>query len=145
MHPSITIFSAPFSRGGRIPFGGRSTVISLLDKSVLIVPSTALTPETLSTLNEVAAGGPGVKHLAVIDREHTMFVHQYADAFPEAKLYLPSSTKEEWAKAGSGKEGLIPRVAFTFGEGSQEDPFLVATGGEVQSADFGKAFANEVR
>lgn len=51
------------------------------------------------------------------------------------------------------KKGWIPSDEskfFSFGAGSKpgeavEDPFEESTGGEIKSADFGKAFINEVR
>ncbi|KAK4046668.1 hypothetical protein OIO90_006480 [Microbotryomycetes sp. JL221] len=138
----ITIFSAPFARFGLIPIGGRSTAIKLDDGSLWIVASTALTPSTLSTLQEMSTGGPGVRHLIAIDREHNMFVPQYAKAFPDAKLYVPTGVKENWDKAGGDKKQLSDKVAFVFGQG-QGDPFDSVTNGEIKSIDFGKSHGNE--
>lgn len=134
---SITIFSVSFARGGTIPFGGRSTAIQLADKSIWLVPSHPLCPDTYATIQ--AIGGP-VKHLAAPDLEHTMYLKQYAKAFPEARLYVPAPVADKWEKAGDEmrtKPGL-----FVFGKG-QGDPFVESTGGEIRCADFGKAFANQ--
>lgn len=42
INDSLTIFSAPFARGGFLPIGGRSTAVKLQDGSVL--PSLLFAP-----------------------------------------------------------------------------------------------------
>lgn len=108
-----------------------------------------------------------------LDAEHNMYTKQYYDgkltsiastrkfgirssdnlvtfpaAYPAAKVYIPARATETWRK-----KGWIPSDGskfFSFGAGSKpgeavEDPFEESTGGEIKSADFGKAFINEVR
>ncbi len=72
-----------------------------------------------------------------------MYTGQYISAFPDAKVYIPNRTAESWAK-DKKKEHLIPRIAHTFGKGLG-DPFSTLTNGEIQTADWGAAHANEVR
>ncbi|KAM0792030.1 hypothetical protein ACM66B_006257 [Microbotryomycetes sp. NB124-2] len=141
LNDRTTIFSAPFARFGLIPIGGRSTAIKLDDGSLWVVPSTALTPSTLTALQELAADGPGVRHLVTIDREHTLFVPQYIKAFPDAKVYVPSGTKDSWSKDESKKD-LVDKISFVFGQG-QGDPFEGQTNGEIKTVDFGKSHGNE--
>ncbi|KAK4046103.1 hypothetical protein OIV83_006356 [Microbotryomycetes sp. JL201] len=142
LNERTTIFSAPFARFGLIPIGGRSTAIKLEDDSLWVVPSTALTPATLTALQELAGQGPGVRHLVTIDREHNIFVPQYIKAFPEAKVYVPSGVKDSWTKDASKKD-LVDKITFVFGQG-KGDPFEAVTNGEIKTVDFGKSHGNEV-
>jgi hypothetical protein len=72
-------------------------------------------------------------------------------AFPAAKLYLPAGAVSKAQQKGYlpasesqyfvyGKESTTGEVGSSGGA----DPLKAATGGEMESADFGKAFANEV-
>ncbi|BGP54890.1 hypothetical protein JCM8202_003399 [Rhodotorula sphaerocarpa] len=139
---AITIFSVPFKRMGVVPFGGRSTAIKLKDGTVWLAASHPLTPSTMETIGKM---GP-VKHIVMLDAEHNMYTKQYYDAYPAAKVYIPARATETWRK-----KGWIPSDGskfFSFGAGSKpgeavEDPFEESTGGEIKSADFGKAFINE--
>ncbi|GAA5846023.1 hypothetical protein JCM11251_007332 [Rhodosporidiobolus azoricus] len=143
----ITIFSTPFMRGP-IPFGGRSTAISLKDGSVFLAASTPLDPPTLDTITSMGQ----VKHIAVFDSEHTMYTPQYRKAFPDAHLYLPSGAVTKFEKNDPSVLPSDKSLLTVFGTenttgergaSGAEDPLSKATGGEVQSADFGKAFVNE--
>ncbi|TNY19006.1 hypothetical protein DMC30DRAFT_418305 [Rhodotorula diobovata] len=132
---STTIFSLPFARGGVVPFGGRSTAIKLHDGSVWLAASHPLDPATLETLTAL---GP-VKHIVQFDQEHGMFTGQYADAFPDAKLYFPIGGLHKWEK----KRPLPPNYAV-FEHGAHEaDPFEETTGGEIRSASFVKGHINQ--
>lgn len=135
---STTIFSVPFQRGP-IPFGGRSTAITLQSGDVWVVAST---PLDQVTADKLTSKGP-VKYIIAPDAEHTMYTGQYLQAFPDAKVYIPNRTAEQWAK-DDAKKPFISRIAHTFGKGLG-DPFATATNGEIQTADWGAAHANEVR
>ncbi|GAA5991406.1 hypothetical protein JCM11641_004622 [Rhodosporidiobolus odoratus] len=142
----VTIFSCPFSRGGIVPFGGRSTAVALKDSSVFLAASHPLDPATLDTITSLGT----VKHIAMLDAEHGMYTKQYTDAFPEATIYLPQGGYKTWKKKGFLPSD--PSKYFTFGgetttgeSGAQgaQDPLARASNGELQSADFGKCFVNE--
>ncbi|GAA6020472.1 hypothetical protein JCM10207_000014 [Rhodosporidiobolus poonsookiae] len=142
----VTTFSVPFSRMGVMPFGGRSTAISLKDGSVFLAASHPLDPATLETITSL---GP-VKHLVMLDSEHGMYTRDYHQAFPDAKLYLPPGGHSKWEKSGflpadASKYFVYGGDATTGDVGAQgsRDPLAQATGGEMQSADFSKAFVNE--
>ncbi|KAK4703291.1 hypothetical protein P7C70_g2925, partial [Phenoliferia sp. Uapishka_3] len=132
---SITIFSTPFARGGVVPFGGRSTAIVLKDNTTWLIPSTPLDSATLQTLSAL----PPIAHLVSPDLEHHLYLKSYLAAYPDAKVYVPSSVAAKWKKDGA-KE--VDRISFIFGEG-KGDPFEGVSGGEIKCADFGKAFVNE--
>ena len=91
----------------------------------------------------MAQGGPGVRHLVAIDREHNIFVPQFMKAFPDAKVYVPTGVRDNWAKSADKKD-LVDKISFVFGQG-QGDPFEAETNGEIKSVDFGKSHGNEVR
>ncbi|POW16345.1 hypothetical protein PSTT_01476 [Puccinia striiformis] len=63
---TILTFSKPFKRMGIVPIGGRSTAIKLSDSFI-----------------------------AVADMEHTGFITQYTDAYPEAKVYGPEGVAKK--------------------------------------------------
>lgn len=74
-----------------------------------------------------------------------MYLSQYAKAFPQAKIYVPTSVEKSW-ETDAGKEkgmGLKERLGSIFGE-RKECPFETETKGEILSCDFGKGFVNEV-
>ncbi|GAA5986870.1 hypothetical protein JCM10908_000933 [Rhodotorula pacifica] len=142
LNNAITIFSVPFARMGVVPFGGRTTAVKLQDGSVWLAASHPLTPSTLQALAEL---GP-IKHIVMLDAEHGMYTKQYHDAYPAAKLYFPARGIDSWRK-----KSWLPTDAsqvFAYGAGCKPgeavaDPFEATTGGEIKSADFGKAFINE--
>jgi len=78
----VWIFSKPFHRYGIIPFGGRSTAIKLSDGNVWVLASTPLSPETKETLDEL---GP-VKYIVAADAVHWLFLKEFKQAYPNAKL-----------------------------------------------------------
>ncbi|TFK41499.1 hypothetical protein BDQ12DRAFT_599583 [Crucibulum laeve] len=86
----IWTFSRPFSRFGVIPFGGRSTAIQLNNGGVWVLASTPLDTETKSKLEEL---GP-VKYIVGADAVHHMFLGQYKEAYPGAKLVAPEAALE---------------------------------------------------
>ncbi|KNZ50293.1 hypothetical protein VP01_44g1 [Puccinia sorghi] len=98
---TILTFSKPFvrrlsktlhpKRMGVAPIGGRSTAIKLSNSSVWLLASTPLTDETRQKIDQL---GP-VKYIAVADMEHTGFTTQYAEAYPEAKVYGPEGAAKK--------------------------------------------------
>lgn len=114
------------------------------DRSIWLIPSSPLDPATLNTLQELASDGPGVQHLVAPDLEHHLFLSQYIQAFPQAKVYVPKRVKDNWTKSSDQHlKNAAERIHFVFGLG-QPDPFEATTGGEIKSVDFAASHVNEV-
>ena len=116
--PNITTCSVPFLRFGRLKVGGRGTIgmaVSTLATTVLrvrlvrlqsgalaIFSPTALTPEVRSTVESM---GNKVGYIAALDYEHHIFVSEWTNAFPSAKLLgvegLPEKREKDQATSGS--------------------------------------------
>ncbi|WWC59700.1 uncharacterized protein I303_102262 [Kwoniella dejecticola CBS 10117] len=99
----IVTFSVPFTRGGVVPIGGRSTAIRIARSSkptvteagiqpapqtsesagsqVLVYASTPLTAATKEALKALG----DVKWLVTPDGEHTMYIQEYVDNYPAAQ------------------------------------------------------------
>ncbi len=81
--PSILTISVPFSRGGVVPFGGRSSAVRLRDgESLWLLASSPLDAPTRSRLDAFGK----VKYIVAPDNVHSLYLKQYADAYPEAKV-----------------------------------------------------------
>ncbi|KAK7059672.1 hypothetical protein R3P38DRAFT_2837172 [Favolaschia claudopus] len=78
--PDITIFSKPFTRY-IFPFGGRSTAIRT-STGVWVLASTPLTHDTKAAIDKL---GP-VKWIVGADAVHHLFLAQYKEAYPDAKV-----------------------------------------------------------
>ncbi|WWD21681.1 hypothetical protein CI109_106167 [Kwoniella shandongensis] len=111
--PEIVTFSTPFTRGGVIPIGGRSTAVRLSrppkptvgatsiqpsaqsgsssDNQVFVYVSTPLTPATKETLKELGE----VKWLVTPDGEHGMFIKEYAEYYKDAQAIGLERFKEQ--------------------------------------------------
>ncbi|KZV87793.1 hypothetical protein EXIGLDRAFT_741299 [Exidia glandulosa HHB12029] len=88
--PGVTIFSVPFKRGF-LPLGGRSTAVKLSDGGVWLLASHALDASTRAALDAL---GP-VHYVVSCDNAHSLFLSQYKDAYPEAKLIGVSGHEEK--------------------------------------------------
>ncbi|CAA7269313.1 unnamed protein product [Cyclocybe aegerita] len=86
--PGIWTFSKPFARFGFWPIGGRSTAVQLRDGGVWLLASTPLTAETKAKLDEL---GP-VKYIIGADAVHHLFLGDYKNTYPSAKLIAPVDT-----------------------------------------------------
>ncbi|KAM0750026.1 hypothetical protein T439DRAFT_326896 [Meredithblackwellia eburnea MCA 4105] len=135
---AITIFSVPFKRGGKVPFGGRSTAVVLKNNKTFLIPSHPLDSATLETLSALPAP---VTYLVSPDLEHDLYLPQYVAAFPNAKVYVPKPIFDKWSSDDKWKAEK-ERVTFVFGEG-KGDPFETETDGEIKSVDFGASFRNQ--
>lgn len=141
-----SIMSCPAGEGKPCMADGTraQTAVTLKDRSIWLIPSSPLDPATLTTLQELAADGPGVEHLVAPDREHNIFLSQYMKAFPQAKVYVPKGVKDNWSKSSdSTLKEASSKLHFVFGMG-QPDPFEASTGGEIKCVDFAHSHANEV-
>ncbi|KAF8201402.1 hypothetical protein BJ912DRAFT_945278 [Pholiota molesta] len=81
----VWTFSRPFSRFGIWPIGGRSTAIKLQNGGVWVLASTPLDDSTKTKLQEL---GP-VKYIVGADAVHNLFLRDFKNQYPEAKLILP--------------------------------------------------------
>ncbi|KAG8863991.1 hypothetical protein FRB96_006864 [Tulasnella sp. 330] len=95
--PGIWTFSRPFQRAPFMPFGGRSTAITLQDGSVWLLASTKVDDETLTKLREI---GP-VKYIIAPDLGHWLNLQKFTEAFPDAKVI-----------GVAGLETKVPGVKF---------------------------------
>ncbi|KAK8847594.1 hypothetical protein IAR55_005453 [Kwoniella newhampshirensis] len=111
--PEIVTFSTPFTRGGVLPIGGRSTAVKLSrppkptvgttsiqpaaqsgsssDSEVFLYVSTPLTPATKDALKSMGE----VKWLVTPDGEHGMFIKEYVDFYKDAKAIGVERFKEQ--------------------------------------------------
>ncbi|KAJ6491362.1 hypothetical protein C8R47DRAFT_1122451 [Mycena vitilis] len=80
--PDITTFSKPFARFSILPFGGRSTAVRLSTGAVWVLASTPLTADTKEAIDRL---GP-VQWIMAGDAVHHMFLSQFKNAYPEAKV-----------------------------------------------------------
>ncbi|KAK4187277.1 hypothetical protein QBC35DRAFT_499212 [Podospora australis] len=90
--PNIVTFSVPFLRFGKIPIGGRGTVVRLANGSLAVFSPVALTESTKAKLLSL---GNDVRYIIASDIEHHIFLSEWAAAFPEAKLIGPEGLPEK--------------------------------------------------
>lgn len=103
--PSITTFSMPFSRFGKVHFGLRCTAVRLQSGSLAIFSACPLTPTVLNTLTTLspdpaAPTAPNVRYLIAPDIEHHLHIGQWKKAFPSAHILAPDGLREKRAKQG---------------------------------------------
>jgi len=83
----VWTFSKPFARFGVWPIGGRSTAIQLQNGAVWILASTPLDAETKEKLKDLGE----VQYIVGADAVHHLFLSDYKNAYPSAKLILPEA------------------------------------------------------
>ncbi|KAJ6469501.1 hypothetical protein C8R45DRAFT_433048 [Mycena sanguinolenta] len=105
--PEITTFSKPFKRFGILPFGGRSTAIRLSTGDVWVLASTPLTPDTKSAIDNL---GP-VKWIMGGDAVHHMFLSQFKEEYPEAKVIGVEALVEKKKAEGLVLDGAYGKDA----------------------------------
>ncbi|KAF2270082.1 hypothetical protein CC78DRAFT_452110 [Lojkania enalia] len=91
---TITTFSTPFWRFGRIKVGGRGTVVRLQSGALAVFSPVALTDD----VKEKIAGLGEVKYITALDIEHHIFVGPWYKAFPNAKVIGPEGLPEKRKK-----------------------------------------------
>jgi hypothetical protein len=74
INESITTFSTPFRRMGRISIGGRGTLVRMSNGSLAIFSPVALT-ETVK--KETESLGGSVKYIVAPDQEHHIFLEAW--------------------------------------------------------------------
>ncbi|KAK3311828.1 hypothetical protein B0H66DRAFT_545131 [Apodospora peruviana] len=99
--PNIVTFSVPFSRFGRLPVGGRGTLVRLTSGALAVFSPVALTPEAKAKVAEL---GGNVRYIVAPDIEHHIFVTEWAQAYPDAVLVGPEGLPEKRAKMSLSPE-----------------------------------------
>lgn len=129
--PNVVTFSVPFLRFGKIPIGGRGTLVRLTSGSLAVFSPVALTD---STKAKIASLGGDVRYIIATDIEHHIFLSEWAAAFPQAKVVGPEGLPEKRAKVTDD-----PRIG--------QQPFSVvvtkSTGSAIGIEDFDRDFALE--
>ncbi|KUI73429.1 hypothetical protein VM1G_08922 [Cytospora mali] len=93
--PNVVTFSVPFKRFGSIPIGGRGTVVKLTSGSLAVFSPVAMTDDVKAKLAEL---GGTVKYIIAPDIEHHIFITEWHQAYPEAKIIGPEGLPEKRAK-----------------------------------------------
>ncbi|KAH6628527.1 hypothetical protein F5144DRAFT_604685 [Chaetomium tenue] len=132
--PNVVTFSVPFLRFGRIPIGGRGTLIRLTSGALAVFSPVA---HTAAAAAKVASLGGDVRYLIATDIEHHIFLSEWAAAYPNAKLIGPEGLPEK-RQATEGD----PRI------GKEQFAVVVGKGNDGRDArvigeDFGLDFEME--
>ncbi|KAG8167614.1 hypothetical protein KVR01_003303 [Diaporthe batatas] len=111
--PNVVTFSVPFKRFGTIPVGGRGTVVKLTSGALAVFSPVAMTDDVKAKLAEL---GGTVKYIIAPDIEHHIFITEWHQAYPEAKIIGPEGLPEKRVKQSAndpkiGKEEFA--VIFT--------------------------------
>lgn len=91
---TITTFSVPFWRFGRIKIGGRGTVVRLQSGSLAVFSPVALTDEVKAKVAELGE----VRYICAPDAEHHIFLGPWHNAYPSAQILGPETLPELRAK-----------------------------------------------
>ncbi|KAI3397817.1 hypothetical protein diail_10350 [Diaporthe ilicicola] len=111
--PNVVTFSVPFKRFGTIPVGGRGTVVKLTSGALAVFSPVAMTDDVKAKLAEL---GGKVKYIVATDIEHHIFITEWHQAYPEARIIGPEGLYEKRVKQSAndpkiGKEEFA--VIFT--------------------------------
>lgn len=115
--PNITTVSLPFSRFGRISFGGRATLVRLSSGSLAVFSPVKITEPIRAAVEELGAG-KGVGYVIAPDAEHHLGLSEWKAAYPDAKLIGPEGLPEK--REGQGKTETFD-VVFAKGKESSVD------------------------
>ncbi|KAJ7636971.1 hypothetical protein FB45DRAFT_452762 [Roridomyces roridus] len=107
---SITTFSKPFARYGFVPFGGRTTAIRLSTGDVWVLASTPLTKDTKEAIDKM---GP-VKWIMAGDMVHYMYLAQFKEEYPEAKVIGVEKMKSEGVELAGAYGVDAPDTKYGF-------------------------------
>ncbi|KAK3954378.1 hypothetical protein QBC32DRAFT_368701 [Pseudoneurospora amorphoporcata] len=94
--PNVVTFSVPFLRFGKIPIGGRGTLVKLSNGSLAVFSPVSLTPSALAKISTIGTGQ--VAYIIATDTEHHIFISEWAKAFPSAKIVGPEGLPEKRSK-----------------------------------------------
>ncbi|KAF2875072.1 hypothetical protein BDV95DRAFT_626613 [Massariosphaeria phaeospora] len=90
---TITTFSTPFWRFGRIKVGGRGTVVRLQSGALAVFSPVALTEDVKKKVAEMGE----VKYITALDTEHHIFLGPWHTAYPNAQVLGPEGLPEKRA------------------------------------------------
>ncbi|KAJ7054379.1 hypothetical protein C8F01DRAFT_488762 [Mycena amicta] len=114
--PAITIFSKPFSFIGFLHLGGRSVAVKLTSGDVWVMASTPLTLDTKDTIDKM---GP-LKWIVASNASHHLYLGQFKEAYPEAKVIGVKGLVEKKKKEGMTLDGAYgvdaPETKYGFEE-----------------------------
>ncbi|KAF2112611.1 hypothetical protein BDV96DRAFT_580010 [Lophiotrema nucula] len=94
---TVTTFSVPFLRFGRIKVGGRGTAVRLQNGSVAVFSPVALTDEVKAKISSMGE----VRYITAMDIEHHIFIGPWHQAYPNAKVIGPEGLPEKRQKQGN--------------------------------------------
>ncbi|KAI0747104.1 hypothetical protein C8Q80DRAFT_820977 [Daedaleopsis nitida] len=100
--PNVWTFSRSFTLFGFLPIGGRSTAIKLDAGGVWVLASTPLTAESKQKLDELG----GVRYIVAGNSFHNLFLKQFKDAYPSAKLIGPDGLEKKAELVGLQLDGV---------------------------------------
>lgn len=140
IHPTVTTLSLPFTRHGRLAFGGRATLVRLSSGSVAVFSPVALTDEVRTAVNDLAKSktDAAVGYIVAPDLEHHIYLSEWKKAFPGAKIIAPDGLYAK-RKSQASDKAKFPNVS--------DDAFFKSMAqGETQVGDtaFDKDFETEV-
>ncbi|OAA48576.1 hypothetical protein NOR_01826 [Metarhizium rileyi] len=116
--PNIVTFSVPFSRFGRIKIGGRGTLAKLTSGSLAVFSPVALTEQTKAQVDEF---GGNVAYIVALDFEHHIFVSEWAEQWPNAKIIGPEGLPEKRAKQTKDPKIKNDKFAVVFTKNGKRD------------------------
>lgn len=91
---TVTTFSVPFLRFGKIKIGGRGTIVRLQSGALAVFSPVALTDEVKQKVSELGE----VKYITALDFEHHIFLGPWHAAYPNAKVLGPEGLSEKRQK-----------------------------------------------
>ncbi|KAF1353324.1 hypothetical protein BDV97DRAFT_346310 [Delphinella strobiligena] len=94
--PEIVTLSVPFLRFGKIKLGGRASLVRLQNGTVACFSPVALTQDVRKTISAMGE----VKYLIANDVEHHIFLDEWHEAFPSARLIGPEDLAPKREKQG---------------------------------------------
>jgi hypothetical protein len=110
--PDLWTFSCPFTVFGLIAAGGRSIAIKLSSGDVWLLASTPLDEETKTKIDSI---GP-VKWIIAAGELHHLYLKEYKQAYPGAKLIGVKELVEKKAQEGLTFDGVYESEEYpTFG------------------------------
>ncbi|EAS31289.3 uncharacterized protein CIMG_06768 [Coccidioides immitis RS] len=89
---NIITCSLPFSRFGVLRIGGRGTIVRMASGSSIVFSPVALTEHIKGLIT--ALNSP-IKYIIAPDIEHHMFISDWKEAYPDAKVIGPHGLKEK--------------------------------------------------